>query len=301
MSVQRDAVELVPNAGWDERILVCRRGDLVDVFIVVTARYLVFVDTLFNTTTAQALLALAEPWRAGRQAIAINTHADWDHAWGNHQFAPPQAPVHIPIIASRRCAERLRSAEAAAKLRAMQAEQPGRFDDVLLTPPTVLFDDQLTLDGGDLTLELFPTPGHQPDHVSLFIPQIRTLLAGDAAELPFSFVEGAAALPALRDSLARMTALDPQTVLYCHAPTNAGPALLHQNSAYFDLVEQRCRGALARGVPALPGPDVDVEQLVGFPFSEAIPNYLDAAALENFYRPGHQAALRAMLEHGGAS
>jgi glyoxylase-like metal-dependent hydrolase (beta-lactamase superfamily II) len=299
MTSERDRVELVPNGGWDERLLVCRCGPLVNSFIVVTARYLVFVDTLINGATAAALLALAEPWRVGRQPLALNTHADWDHAWGNHMFAGPEAPAQAPIIASRRCAERLRSPEAAERLAAMQAEEPGRFDDVRLTPPTLLFDERLAIDGGDLTLELFATPGHRADHISIFIPEIRALLAGDAAELPFPFVESAATLPELRASLARMAALEPQTALYCHAPVGAGPDLLRQNSAYFDQVEGRCRKAVARGVPARPPADADIEALVEFPFAEAVPPGHDAAALAGFYRPGHQATLRAMLEHLG--
>ena len=181
----------------------------------------------------------------------------------------------------------------------MRASEPGRFDDVALTPPSVLFEQQLVIDGGDLTLELFATPGHKPDHIAVFIPEIRTLLPGDAAELPFPFVESAATLPAMRDSLARMAALNAETALYCHAPVTSGPALLQQNMAYFDTIEQRCRAALARGSPARPLPTADVEALVGFPFTEALPADADAAALEGFYRPGHQAAIRAMLDIGG--
>jgi glyoxylase-like metal-dependent hydrolase (beta-lactamase superfamily II) len=295
----RDTVELLPNGGWDERILVCRCGPLVNCFIVVTARYLVFVDTLINGATAAALLAIAEPWRVGRQLLAVNTHADWDHAWGNHMFVGPQAPTQAPIIATRRCAERLRSPEAAERLAAMRAAEPGRFDDVQLTPPTLRFEERLAIDGGDLTLELFATPGHQPDHISIFIPELRALLAGDAAELPFPFVESAAAMPELRASIARMAALEPQTALYCHAPVGAGPELLRQNGAYFDLVEGRCRKALARGVPARPPADADLEALVEFPFAEAVPAGYDAAALADSYRGGHQATLRAMLEYLG--
>jgi glyoxylase-like metal-dependent hydrolase (beta-lactamase superfamily II) len=298
-SPERDTVELLPNGGWDERILVCRCGPLVNTFIVVTERYLVFVDTLFSGATAGALLAIAEPWRAGRQPLAVNSHADWDHAWGNHMFVGPEAPAQAPIIATRRCAERLRSPEAAARLVAMRAEQPGRFDDVRLTPPTILFDERLALDGGDLTLELFATPGHQPDHISIFIPELGALLAGDAAELPFPFLESAAALPELRASIARMAALEPRTALYCHAPVSAGPELLRQNGAYYDLVEGRCRKALARGVPAQPPADADLEALVEFPFAEAVPAGHDPDALAGSYRSGHQATLRAMLEHLG--
>lgn len=292
-----DTVDLVPNGGWDERILVCRCGPLVDTFIVVAERYVVLIDTLINTRTATALLEIARDHLDGRQLLVMNTHADWDHAWGNHVFAGPSAALPAPIIASRRCAERLRGAEAAQKLAELRANAPGRFDDVRLTPPTVLFDQRLAIDGGDLTLELFATPGHKPDHIAVYIPQIRTLLPGDAAELPFPFVESAAALPAMRDSLARMATLDPAIALYCHAPVTSGPAVLQHNMAYFDTIERHCRDALAHGAPPRPGADADVEALVGFPYAEAVPADMDAAALAGFYRPGHQVAIRAMLEH----
>jgi len=298
-----DTVALVPNQGWDQRILVCRCGTLVDTFIVVSERYVVLIDTLINRVTAEALLAIAREHMTGRQVLAVNTHADWDHAWGNHVFAGPGAALTAPIIATRGCAERLRSEAARRKLAQMRAGEPGRFDDVVLTPPSMLFEQRLTIDGGDLTLDLFATPGHRADHIAVFIPEIRTLLPGDAAELPFPFVDSAATMPAMRESLARMAALQPETALYCHAPVDSGPGLLQQNMAYFDTIEQRCRAALARnpdewrgGVPGTPAANADVEALVGFPFADALPAGADAAALEGFYRPGHQAAIRAMLE-----
>ena len=292
-----DTVARVANQGWDARILVCRCGPLVDTFIVVSERYVVLIDTLINRRTAEALLEIAREHLAGRQLLAVNTHADWDHAWGNHVFAGPSALRPAPIIASWRCAERLRSEAAQHKLAELRASAPGRFDNVALTPPSVLFEQRLAIDGGDLTLELFATPGHKPDHIAVFIPEIGTLLPGDAAELPFPFVESAATMPAMRDSLARMAALNVETALYCHAPVTSGPALLRQNMAYFDTIEQRCRAALARGVPNTPDEAADVETLVGFPFAEALPADADVAALEGFYRPGHQAAIRAMLGH----
>src|SRR5262249_10917225 len=111
-----DTVTLIPNQGWDSRILVCRCGTLVDTFVVVTERYVVLIDTLINGPTAAALLEIARPHLPGRQLLAVNTHADWDHAWGNQLFAGPHAAHPAPIVASRRCAERLRSEEARRKL-----------------------------------------------------------------------------------------------------------------------------------------------------------------------------------------
>jgi glyoxylase-like metal-dependent hydrolase (beta-lactamase superfamily II) len=165
------------------------------------------------------------------------------------------------------------------------------------TPPTIAFDDRLEIDAGGLTLELFPTPGHTPDHLAISIPEIGALLAGDAAELPFPLVDSAAGLPQLRASLERMAALQPRAALYCHAPVESGPALLQANIAYFDAVERRCRAALARGAPALPPKDADVAALVGFPIAEALPAGLDAQTLPELYHRGHQSALRAMLEY----
>ena len=89
MASENDTVMLVPNKGWDERILVCRCGDLVDTFIVVSSRYVVLVDTMINFFTAEALLAIARPMLASRELLVVNSHADWDHAWGNHVFATP--------------------------------------------------------------------------------------------------------------------------------------------------------------------------------------------------------------------
>ena len=295
-SAERDSVALVPNAGWDPRILVCRCSPTVDAFIVVTARYVILIDTLINPATARAMLALARAHlTAARTLLVINTHADWDHCWGNQLFAGPEAEAPAPIIGSRRCAERLRSAAATQRLGQMRASEPGRFDDVRIVPPTLFCDDRLTIDGGDLTLDLFLTPGHTPDHLAIHLPEIATLLAGDAAEFPFPFAGSADTLPQLRASLGRMAALQPVAALYCHAPETSGPTLLADNLAYFDTLEARCRAALVRGVPAQPPPGADLEALVGFPFAEAIPARYAGEATD-FYLHGHRAHLRMMLE-----
>ena len=152
--------------------------------------------------------------------------------------------------------------------------------------------------GGDLTLEFFATPGHTPDHCSIRLPEISLLLAGDAAEQPLPFV-GDGGLRDLRASLKRLAALEPRAAFYCHAPVDAGPDLIRANLAYFDRLEARCRVALASGAPAQPATDADLEALIDFPFAAAIPPGVQVE--RGFYRPGHHAAIRAMLARlGGA-
>jgi glyoxylase-like metal-dependent hydrolase (beta-lactamase superfamily II) len=289
-------VTALPAAGWDPRVIACRyelehEGLLLPmhVFVVVTSRYVVIVDTLINRETGDELAAIARAHLQGRQLLVVNTHADHDHAWGNMAFSDP-GPSLAPIIGTRRCAERLRSEADLAMLRERQARIPARYGAVRLVPPTIAFDSSLAIDGGDLTLILMPTPGHTEDHCSVWIPEIATLLAGDAAEQPFPFVDWSVAQ--LRASLARLEALAPRVALYCHADLSAGPELLARNSAYFEEVEQRCRAALRAG--AQPRSGSDVEALVGFPLEAALPSGQQVDH-PGFYREAHRAAIRATL------
>jgi glyoxylase-like metal-dependent hydrolase (beta-lactamase superfamily II) len=286
---------LLPNGGWDERVLVCRRGTLVDVFAVVTRRYVVLIDTLDTPEAARALLdGVRNYLDDGRDLLVVNTHADWDHCWGNQIFAGPDAPRPAPIIAQRRCRERLLAPAAAAGLAEARAAEPARFGGVHLQPPTITFDGELAIDGGDLTLVLLHTPGHTADHVAVWLPEANLLLAGDTAEQPFPSLDGPAGIPALRDSLRRLAALAPTTVLACHAPGRHGPALLTDNLAYLDRLEAAARAALAAGLPADPPPDADAAALIGLPAEAAAPGGLPPGQAA-YYRATHQAACRAML------
>ncbi|MCA9995321.1 MAG: MBL fold metallo-hydrolase [Anaerolineales bacterium] len=290
-------VELVPNQGWDERILVCRNGKLVDVFIIITERYVVLVDTLINGATAEKLMQFAKPHLVnGRSLLVINSHADYDHAWGNQLFAGPNAPYPAPIIAHERCAEEF--AVWAADLVTMRDKEPDVFGDVVLTPPTLLFNGRFTIHGGDLTLQLIPTFGHTRDHVSVYIPEIRTLLAADAAEQPYPMPRHPSGMGDMRQSLAQLAALEAETVLYCHAPVTIGGKLLHDNIAYFDALETACRRALAAGIlPETLSDDDDLAALVGCTFAQAMPPNFDPATVHPYYAgKGHNGQIRAMVE-----
>lgn len=295
--VRVDQIEVVAGHGWDPRVLVRRLAPIVDCFIVVSDRYVLLIDTMINPRTGAALLDIARGHLGGgRSLLVVNTHADYDHCWGNQVFAGPH-PLHpAPVIASRLCAEQFGTPAAAAYLAGEQARAPERYADVVYAPATVRFDQRLTIDGGGLTVELFETPGHAPGHISAWIPEIRTLIAGDAAESPFPFARTAAMLPDLRASLARMAALDPAVALYRHAPVTLGPNLLRDNIAYFDALEARCRAALARGLRPKPEQGTPLEEQIGFPFTEAIPAGIDPATVHEFYRTeGHRTQIRLML------
>lgn len=139
-------------------------------------------------------------------------------------------------------------------------------------------------------------PGHTPDHAAIYIPEIKTLLAADAAEVPYPVARQTADLPLMRDSLAKLAALPAETVLYCHAPVDIGTQLLHDNIAYFDHLENACRVALAQGMLADPPVDADIIELVGLPYVDAVPDSDLWREVHTYYQTeGHAHQLRGML------
>ena len=238
MSAGPVTTEEIHHPEVDPRIRIFQAGEEVDTFMVSTSRFAVFIDTMSTPALMRQVIEKVRPDLDGRLVLVINTHADWDHVYGNSLFAPDGEQPAL-IIGRALTRERLRSPAALERLKQQQAEE-SRFAQVTLVPPELVFADALTLDGGDLTLELVATPGHTPDHCSVWIPEIGTLLAGDAAEFPFPSVRGGATLAQVRSSLQYLKTLQPRVVLPCHGGTT-GPDLLDQNLAYFsrlrDLVK----------------------------------------------------------------
>ena len=112
-----------------------------------------------------------------KSCLVAYSHADWDHVQGT---AALDCAV---VVGHRECARRF-ECEAPRTLRDLQAREPGMWDGVHLVPPTVIFDGQLGLDLGGCTVHLRHLPGHTPDSIVAFIPELALLLAGDAVELP---------------------------------------------------------------------------------------------------------------------
>lgn len=292
-----DAVTLVPEMHPDPRIKVFRRkfagmdeyeGMEVDAYVILTTRYAVILDTLLCPEDAQAMLDLVGNELAGRAMLVVNSHADWDHCWGNAHFTGKST---IPIIGHDYEVVRMESAEARAGLDEYR-QKYALFRDVALVSPTITFNDHLTINGGDLTIRLFAAPGHHPDHCAAWIPELRLLLAFDAIEKPFPIMENAASVPAMFATLDYFLSLQPQRVLCSHGNVT-DPGLIQQNLDYLREIERRCQTFLQAHHPN----DEDLEhtaELIGYPFDEAIAGSTESVD-RAFYQWAHEENARAIL------
>ena len=292
------SVFFVPEMSTDERVRVFRRsldemedfsGMEVDAYAVITERYVVVCDTMLCPEDAAAMMQMVQGTLTGRELLVVNSHADWDHVWGNRYFTGEHA---APIIAHEHSLARLQSEESRKELEDYQQRYPV-FRSVTLVPPTITFQSGLTIHGGGLSIELIPAPGHHLDHIAAWIPQLRLLLAFDAAEMPFPIMEDAAAVPLMFATLERFIALQPERVLCSHGKTTS-PELVKENLAYLREVERRCQAFINARRPT----DAEMEhaaELIDYPLDEVIAGR-GSEVDSKFYGWVHDNNVRCMME-----
>jgi glyoxylase-like metal-dependent hydrolase (beta-lactamase superfamily II) len=285
----------LPAIHGDTRIRIFRRtfpdmeefaGMYVDAYAIISERYVVICDTLLCPADMETVMTNVRPELAtGRQLLVINSHADWDHAWGNGYFTGQQS---APILAHHHCRTRLLSTEAQTELAAYQKRE-ATFRNVTLTTPTLTFTHALTLYGGDLTLSLFPAPGHTSDSCALWIPELRLLLAFDSIEAPFPLLESAAGVQPLMTTLQRFLTLEPLHVLCSHS--TADSALVRKNLDYMQKLVHRTLQLTYRPT------DAELEHgsaLIDSPFAEFSEGN-NGTGLSAFYRQAHEENIRFII------
>lgn len=225
MNMNEIAMREVAPAIWlaerplDEEIAVCAT-------VIFGETVSVVVDTLIrpeDMTPVREMLA-----SHGRPVIVVNTHADWDHTWGNAAFPD------TPIIAHRLCrAEMLTTGRRT--LAEKQAQEPERYRSVVIVPPTITFAEFMDIDLGGITLSIHHLPGHTVDESVVHLPELGVFLAGDAAEWPIPTTDVGPLQP-WAESLRMWAARDDITIVIpSHGPVE-GIQLLRDNAAYLEAL-----------------------------------------------------------------
>jgi Zn-dependent hydrolases, including glyoxylases len=313
---QESRIFALPNEEIDPRIHIFRRifinavdaSELqVDAYVLQTQRFLIFCDTLLCPADAafmaEHVQTIAPPQSpktetaavTTHQWLVINSHSDWDHVWGNSYFTHHPGQPILPIIGHTNNAARQTAPATLALLEDYKQNNP-LFADVIVTPPNIQFGQQMSIDGGDLTLELLHAPGHCADHIAIWLPELRTLLAFDAVEWPFPSIADPASVPAFKETLQRFLWLEPHYVLCSHGSREGveGRRILKKNYRYLRRLEENCLALLARQQPTEEMIEqLDCADLIGFAYDEASAGIQTGD--EAYYRKTHQDNVRHML------
>ncbi|MHA1909995.1 MAG: MBL fold metallo-hydrolase [Candidatus Thorarchaeota archaeon] len=111
-----------------------------------------------------------------KPVVVFNSHADWDHIWGNCYFKDAM------ILGHENCRIRIQDeGESGLKKNGMHKQ-----GEVILTPPTVTFGNNYIFE--DDEVEFFYSPGHTIDSASCYDHKEKVLFVGDNVESDVPYV-----------------------------------------------------------------------------------------------------------------
>lgn len=171
--VYRSYLELTPG--------IYRVEGCCNSYLVISSQGSVLIDPAGAATAAEHFRKIIES--NPLQAILL-THAHQDHA---NDIAQWRAGRDIPVIAQR---EFKRYYEYCDELQGLLSRRnaiwsgklPGELrieESPEQEKANIYFDDRYELAVGDIHFQLFHTPGETPDHVTIWVPELKAVFVGD--------------------------------------------------------------------------------------------------------------------------
>ncbi|MCZ6838337.1 MAG: MBL fold metallo-hydrolase [Alphaproteobacteria bacterium] len=226
--------------------------------LIVDGAETVLVDTLFDLKLTQDMLDTMRDAVPAAKDIGklVNTHANADHIWGN------QLVKDAEIIASTGCAEEFDHflPETLIGLMTQSKEigvlgefvehcfAPFDFSGIELTPPTTTFDDELTIQCGDKTINLYNVgPAHTRGDVLAYLPGDKVIFTGDIIFNEGHPVIWDGPIANWQSACERILALDVDVVVPGHGPVT-DKAYVRKFKGYLDYIEAESRKGFDAGL-----------------------------------------------------
>lgn len=222
---------------------------------VVTERGVVVIDTTWTLRDAEWMAHKIREVTDKKVIYVIDTHCHADHVFGNQVFPSP-------VIAAQSTLDRMRSSVAnewspqnlfqkSLSYRGAGTSpdypDPERLKEVHIVLPEIAFESQMTLNLGELELEIVLLGGHTPDSSVVYLPQDKILFASDLL-----FVDR---YPTLRNgnlvdwmmSLDRIMEMNIHTFVPGHG-VPCGTQELEREASYFSDVSERVVTLMEQGL-----------------------------------------------------
>lgn len=177
----------------------------------------ILVDTRQNVPTAKELQATIKSITDRPIKYVINTHYHGDHVFGNQIFTTEAADI---VGHKNARSTLLKIGEQHKAFFRDYFKVPG-MEDVVVTPPTLTFEKELSLQFNGKTINIFhPDRAHTNTDSFVYIPELKMLITGD---LFFNHALGFTGDPSCSlkgwiETLEEMERLDIETIIPGHGP-----------------------------------------------------------------------------------
>jgi cyclase len=207
---------------------ISARGTLVsfddpyftNVYIIFADEFVFVLDTFLGDDPMQIIRNIISNAGCSEMPLVIfNSHADYDHYWGNGAFKKSIVTGH------ERCRARIIS-ESAESLLKYAEHKRGHVE---IVPPNLVF--QKSLKFIDEEISFFYTPGHTIDSSSCFDERDGVLFVGDNVESPIPYLNHPN-FEQYKRTLEAYLELDWKTIITGHDPSMEDANLIRQNIGY---------------------------------------------------------------------
>ena len=192
--------------------------------IVFTKEGSVFIDTAQWITPLLQMRKFALD--RGPIKYLINTESHIDHIFGNHWFAG-----ECPVVGHEKIldtfwkippANKMTTYEYSLDVIKNQDPEGLKFmpsaDEYIVNPPSIVFNDRMSIRLGAHTFALYYTPGHSDANISVFVPEERVVFVGDTVFAGCQIWLHSCDPDALFSSLNFLSTLDVDYIVPGHGP-----------------------------------------------------------------------------------
>lgn len=228
----------------------------VNVSVVGGERGLLVVDTHASEVAARRVLEQVQALGAGPVVAVVNTHAHFDHTFGNVTFT--EAYDGVPVLAHENAAAALAASAPEVQATAAADDRDPRMADIAASRvvlPDQTFSSARVVDLGDRLVEvLHPGRGHTAGDAVVRVGDVDVILAGDLVEESVA----RAAVPGFGDDCYPMewpatldlldTLLTPATVVVPGHGLPVDQDFVREQRSAIGVVAETIRDLASRGV-----------------------------------------------------